>query len=54
MMRERMDRIAHGLVGGSGFGMKEGQLGVFYGEACGRYREMDDFLKMKYEDLKGE
>ena len=52
VMRERKDKIAHMLAQGAC--MIEGFDVALYGESVGRYREIDDYLEMKYEDLKGE
>ena len=52
VMRERRDRIAHLLASGSCLGA--GFDGELYGESVGRYREIDDYLNMQFEDLKGD
>lgn len=52
VMRERKNRIATMLAQGSC--MIDGFDEVLYGESVGRYREIDDYLNMQFEDLKGE
>ena len=47
MFRERQDKIAHGLA-------ENVHPELVYAEFVGRYKEIDDYLKMTYEDLRGE
>ena len=51
MFKERMDKIAHGLAQGYLEGMSDVLLG--YGEQIGRYKEIEDYIEMTFEDLKG-
>ena len=48
VMQERRDKIAHLLADGFALGSVE-----IYAESVGRCREIDDYLKMQYDDLKG-
>ena len=47
VLQERRDKIAHGLGNGGALGSPE-----HYGEAVGRYREIDDLLSMGFDDMK--
>jgi len=47
MFKERMDKIAHGLA-------ENVQPELVYAEMCGRYKEIDDYLNMTFEDLRGD
>lgn len=53
MLRERKDKIAHMLARGDVMNA-DGVSDTGYAMAVGRYAEIDDYLEMKYEDLKGE
>ena len=46
-MQARKEHLAHGLAGYEG----EISSAVVY-EVRGRYKEIDDYLNMEYEDLK--
>jgi len=52
VMQERKDKIAHLLASGSAM-TNIGVDQAFYGESVGRYGEIDDYLGMQYDDLKG-
>jgi len=47
VLRERRSKLAHALGNGAALGDSD-----VYAEAVGRYREIDDLLKMDFNDLK--
>ena len=47
ILKERQNKVAHGLGNGAAL-----DAPIIYAEAVGRYREIDDLLKMSYEDMK--
>jgi hypothetical protein len=47
VLRERQLKVAHLLGSGACLGNEPG-----HGEAVGRYKEIDDLLKMEFKDLK--
>lgn len=47
VLRERKDKIAHGLGDGAALDSSEQ-----YGVAVGRYREINDLLGMTFDDMK--
>ena len=48
ILLERQDKLAHKMAGGGVMGSTP----EYYGECVGRYREIDDLLRMEFEDMK--
>jgi len=48
MLKERMDKIAHGLANGAAVGDQD-----IYNESVGRYKEIKDLTEMTYAELMG-
>ena len=48
MLKERMDKIAHGLADGAATDSQ-----TIYNQSVGRYKEIKDLLDMNYKELMG-